>query len=306
MTDFRPLTELPRDALGRTPLHRWAAAARAGGDEWEASRETEKLLAVFGPGCLSLLDRDGCTPLDRLSDPSLPRSPIQHGPLAEVLRAAAAPTAAQVSPTALALQDLQTTPNDLIDVWRHERAEQTRFGTEAIAWAQRGQREALLPLLRQESTLKQSDLDRWLREACTSGRGAAVKALLDLGANPRPGGQLEPSSLLHLAIDGKSTAAVEALLKAGLDPNERNAEGLTALHRAVAVGHSALAFRMLQYGADPMATTPQGRSAFVEAQRARLVPPLESLVHRVQADPQRAAARPPAARTVAVDDVSIH
>jgi hypothetical protein len=57
-------------------------------------------------------------------------------------------------------------------------------------------------------------------------------------------------------------AELERKLRSGADPNERDAAGSTALHRAVASGQAAEAACLLAHGADPHAADSIGRSPF--------------------------------------------
>ncbi len=87
----------------------------------------------------------------------------------------------------------------------------------------------------------------------------AVEALLLAGAQAHAPSSLFPESALLTYLESlqgtneslpEGTALVEALLKAGASPNDRDANGWTALMLVSATGHSALAEALLDAGAE--------------------------------------------------------
>lgn len=108
-----------------------------------------------------------------------------------------------------------------------------------------------------------------LMKACELGRGKAgelVKALLaaepDLKAVSRNGRRV-----LHWAAEYGHLDVVRAALKAGVDLDEQDAEGLTALHLAAAEGQRASAFLLLDEGAGRTLTSRNGQTAFDVSRR---------------------------------------
>ncbi len=76
------------------------------------------------------------------------------------------------------------------------------------------------------------------------------------------------SNLMH-AVEQRRTEVVAVLLKStGVDVNARSVDGVTALHRAAALGLSEIAALLLAHGADPTITDPRGRTAADYAQGA--------------------------------------
>lgn len=71
---------------------------------------------------------------------------------------------------------------------------------------------------------------------------------------------------LHSAASARASAVVEALLRAGADPDARQQGGWTALHAAAQNGDEATAKALLAHGADARKPNAEGRSP---AQMAR-------------------------------------
>ena len=81
-----------------------------------------------------------------------------------------------------------------------------------------------------------------------------IRELLELGANPRtPAPDGFPP--LIAALSGAEASRVEGtlplLLEFGADPDQRGVNDYTALHMAVAEGHSQAVRMLLESGADP-------------------------------------------------------
>lgn len=73
-----------------------------------------------------------------------------------------------------------------------------------------------------------------------------------------------PIPLLDASIKGE-IANVESLIDNGVDLNERDNYGWTALQLAAAYGHSDIVSLLLRNGADPNQTNAQGRNALMYA-----------------------------------------
>ncbi len=86
-------------------------------------------------------------------------------------------------------------------------------------------------------------------------RPAAVRALLDLGADPHLATRPAGFTPLHSAVADDAGAAakdiVRLLLDAGADPNAQSASGGTPLHTAAFTGNVPLIQTLLAAGADP-------------------------------------------------------
>ena len=79
---------------------------------------------------------------------------------------------------------------------------------------------------------------------------AAIEALLGAGANP-DARDVHGASAVHHGAHGGDAAALEALLAAGADPNARDEDGRTPLHEAANEGELAAVEALLAAGADP-------------------------------------------------------
>lgn len=66
---------------------------------------------------------------------------------------------------------------------------------------------------------------------------------------------------LHAATAARNADMVEALLLAGADPNQRQADDVTPLHAAALHGDAAIAGMLLLFGADPALRDAKDRSA---------------------------------------------
>lgn len=70
-------------------------------------------------------------------------------------------------------------------------------------------------------------------------------------------------SLFLIAVESNNRALVDALIKKGMNPREKNADGMTALHIAAEKGHTALVEHLIEtYNLDPFAEDNKKRSLF--------------------------------------------
>jgi len=89
---------------------------------------------------------------------------------------------------------------------------------------------------------------------------SCLKLLLDHGA------RVAGSQALRHMLDREDSEGVDLLLEAGADPDEADAEGDTALHRAIRKGRSAtIIAQLLDHGADIDAARNDGRTAYALA-----------------------------------------
>jgi uncharacterized protein len=66
---------------------------------------------------------------------------------------------------------------------------------------------------------------------------------------------------LHAATAARNAEMVEKLLRAGADPNQRQAGGVTPLHAAANHGDTAIVAMLMLFGADPGLSDASGRDA---------------------------------------------
>ncbi len=104
--------------------------------------------------------------------------------------------------------------------------------------------------------------------AAVKGHKEIVVLLLGWGARLNDTDIYGWSNLMH-AVEQRRAEVVAVLLKTkGIDVNARSVDGVTALHRAAALGLSDIAALLLANGADPTITDPRGRTAADYAQGA--------------------------------------
>jgi ankyrin repeat protein len=98
----------------------------------------------------------------------------------------------------------------------------------------------------------------------------AVEALLDAGADPDEKSGHDNTALISAASEGpdRRVAVVKALLEAGADVNGRGMSGVTALHEAAASGRLGIVELLLKSGADVNAMDDSGNTPVLRAAEA--------------------------------------
>ncbi|HEY7639106.1 MAG TPA: ankyrin repeat domain-containing protein [Steroidobacteraceae bacterium] len=84
---------------------------------------------------------------------------------------------------------------------------------------------------------------------CTRGDRAGAEAMLR--ADPKLRGQLtrEHHLLMHVPAERGDAKVLEAMLACGFDPNVKDSDGVTALHRAAMAGHASATRALIEHGA---------------------------------------------------------
>jgi ankyrin repeat protein len=99
-----------------------------------------------------------------------------------------------------------------------------------------------------------------LMRACLIGHTAAVKALLDKGAEVNPNHTNGWPPLMEAAFGGHA-GTIRALLERGADVNAKDRTGWTSLMEAASKGHQEAVIVLLAYGADAKARNVHGWTA---------------------------------------------
>jgi adenosylhomocysteine nucleosidase len=102
--------------------------------------------------------------------------------------------------------------------------------------------------------------------ACFFGRPAAVRVLLDAGADVRAAAR-NPMRVtgLHAAAAARATGIARMLLERGAEVDARQQAGYTALHAAARHGDEELVDLLLAHGADPSLRSDDGKDAAAHA-----------------------------------------
>ncbi len=108
--------------------------------------------------------------------------------------------------------------------------------------------------------------DLQLKEAVRGGDHAAVRALVDDGADVNAP-EADGATVLHWAVRWDDPESVDLLLDAGADAGAANAYGVTPLALACINRSTPLVVRLLEAGADPNAATTMGETALMTCAR---------------------------------------
>ncbi len=118
-----------------------------------------------------------------------------------------------------------------------------------------------------------------LADAVEAGNGAAVRSLLDAGADVNAP-QADGTTALHWAAYYDDTDTAEMLIRAGADANAENQYGAPPLQLACANGNGALIKLLLAAGADANAALRGGETALMTAARSGSLEAVEALLAR--------------------------
>ena len=121
--------------------------------------------------------------------------------------------------------------------------------------------------------------DAPLLEAAKAGDAAAVRALLDQGADVNAPA-VDGATALHWAVHRDDLETVGLLLAADADAAAANRYGVTPLSLACTNGNARVIARLLGAGADPNAALPGGETALMTAARTGAADAVELLLAR--------------------------
>jgi uncharacterized protein len=145
--------------------------------------------------------------------------------------------------------------------------------TPLLRAADRGAQNAVRALLGAGAEVDLRPLGEWsaLHLAVRIAHFGIVEDLLKAGAK-QVRTRTTAATPLHVAADGNLVLVTELLLAHGADPNASDAEGCTALHRALLRGSSVdpkLVHALLTFGANPLQRTAARRTAVEVARDSR-------------------------------------
>ena len=115
-------------------------------------------------------------------------------------------------------------------------------------------------LVGEEWTARKEAGSEALMRACLIGHTAAVKALLDRGADVNPSDSNGWTPLMEAAFGGHADT-IRVLLEEGADVNTKDQTGWTPLMEAASKGHLEAVIVLLAYGADANAKNVKGWTA---------------------------------------------
>jgi ankyrin repeat protein len=108
---------------------------------------------------------------------------------------------------------------------------------------------------------------------------AAVQRLLQQGASVNVS-EADGSTALHRAVESDDPEMTRLLLRAGADAKRANRYGMTPLHLAAVNGNGALVRELLDAGADPNAVLPEGETVLMTAARTGSAESIALLLER--------------------------
>jgi ankyrin repeat protein len=111
-----------------------------------------------------------------------------------------------------------------------------------------GNQEAAAWLLAHGGKDELSSLERFI-SACTRGDCAAAAEALRMDPNLRNELRTEHHLLMHVPAERGDAPILDTMLHCGFDPNAKDRDGVTALHRAAMAGHAEAVRVLLSYGA---------------------------------------------------------
>lgn len=124
-----------------------------------------------------------------------------------------------------------------------------RDGRTALTVAELHGNEAIAAWLRARGA--KDELSPLERFAATCARGDRARAEAMLRSNPELRGELraEHHLMMHVPAERGDAAVLDTMLTCGFDPNARDHDGVTALHRAAMAGHAEAARVLIAHGA---------------------------------------------------------
>jgi len=103
-------------------------------------------------------------------------------------------------------------------------------------------------LLRHGAKDELSPLERFI-SACTSGNGARAELMLSERPNLRDELRAEHHLMMHVPAERGDSRVLETMLESGFDPNVKDRDGVTALHRSAMAGRADAVRVLLAHGA---------------------------------------------------------